>query len=482
MPVLTVARVNPIRRSAAIASRPGTLVVPDASREMPGQTWDAGAPAWPLRTGVVIALIAGLAGSSGLDVRGRLLFALAATGAFAFTIGETHLRGIIRHPAVVALLTLGILELASLGWTVGDVSEGRWWATGALTAGMLVVASAAVARQHGGSAFLAGAIAVLAAVSAAGGLVAVAAERTPWAECLSGLWRPGGPLEYPPALALLQVSAAPVALCWMCGPGRLSAAGGAVVSGLAVATIALSGSRTQLVLAGLIVIWSVAMPGLLGASRRLMVAAVSAAVAAGLALAALAHSGLGGGEAAAFMALLLCATTLGWVWLRDRPRGGVPAAGVAIAGAFVLTAGMATATPVACATPPDGGFTHGRIALWQAAGQTAAERPLLGAGAAAFLPATAERQGDGAVRFAHSQPIELAVELGALGVAVWIGLAGGLVLALRRARRSQAFALLAPAAVAFPLANMVDWPWHLVGALAVWAVALGALIGEERRR
>ena len=97
------------------------------------------------------------------------------------------------------------------------------------------------------------------------------------------------------------------------------------------------------------------------------------------------------------------------------------------------------------------------------------------------MPASAERQGDSPVRFAHSLPIELAVELGLLGVVAWVSLMGGLAVALSRARGNQGLALLGPAAIAFPLANLVDWSWHLVGALSVWAVALGGLIGAGRR-
>ncbi len=430
---------------------------------------------------MLVALVAGLVGSSGLDVGGRLLFALAAAAAFAFAVAETDLGDLVRHPAVAALGALAAFEFASLGWTIGDVGDGAWWAVSVLAAALLTVAAAAVTKRHGGVLFLAGAICLLAAGSAAVGVVAVAAERAPWAECLSGVWRAGGPLQYPPALALLQVSAAPMALCWMCGTRRLAALGGAVVGGLAVGAIALSGSRTPIALGGLLALCFVLRPGLLGASRGQLTAAAAAAIAVGLSLVAVARSDLGWVSAVAVMALVLVAAAVGWVHLRERQRLRLPAAGLAVAAALALTVGATAASPAQCGVPPDGGFAHGRIALWQSAGQTALERPLLGAGAAAFLPATAERQGDAPVRFGHSLPIELAVELGGLGVVAWLGLMGGLVVALRRVRGHQALALLGPAAVAFPLANLVDWSWHLVGALAVWSVALGGLIGARHR-
>jgi hypothetical protein len=49
--------------------------------------------------------------------------------------------------------------------------------------------------------------------------------------------------------------------------------------------------------------------------------------------------------------------------------------------------------------------------------------------------------------------------------------------AVWRRRRGLAAWLLAPAAVAFLAANLIDWPWHLGGSGAVWALALGGLLG-----
>jgi hypothetical protein len=35
-------------------------------------------------------------------------------------------------------------------------------------------------------------------------------------------------------------------------------------------------------------------------------------------------------------------------------------------------------------------------------------------------------------------------------------------------------------AVAFLVANLVDWPWHIAGIGAVWAVAIGSLLALGR--
>jgi hypothetical protein len=42
--------------------------------------------------------------------------------------------------------------------------------------------------------------------------------------------------------------------------------------------------------------------------------------------------------------------------------------------------------------------------------------------------------------------------------------------------------LLGPAVAAFLVANLVDWTWHLAGASAVFALALGGLLGADEGR
>jgi O-antigen ligase len=431
---------------------------------------------------VVAALAVGLVGTSGLEGRGRVLFAVAAFGAVLFAIGEGPVAGLVRQPAVVGLGSLGVLGFASLAWTVGDPAEAALWAAPVLGAAALACAAATVTSRPGGVAFIAATLGTAGAVAAAAGLAGVATRSTPFAECLSGTWRAGGPLEYPPALALVAVSAIPVVVSWMCANRRSLAAVGTLAGALVASAVALSGSRTQIALCASLVALLVWRPGILGGSRRRIISAVTTAAAAGLGCAALARSGLGVAVVGILVALVLGAAVAGRHLLVGRDGARLGACLGALAGAAVLMVGVSAGAPAACGTPPDGGLTHGRIALWQAGAQTALERPLVGAGAATFAIASAERQGDRAFRFAHSQPIELAVELGVLGVVAWLALVGGVAHALHRAWRSRAAALLGPAAVAFPVANLVDWSWHLVGALAVWAVALGGLVGAGCRR
>jgi hypothetical protein len=57
-----------------------------------------------------------------------------------------------------------------------------------------------------------------------------------------------------------------------------------------------------------------------------------------------------------------------------------------------------------------------------------------------------------------------------------------LVRELRPPRVNASAWLLAPAVAAFPLANLLDWPWALTGAGALWALAVGGLLAGHRQR
>jgi O-antigen ligase len=151
---------------------------------------------------------------------------------------------------------------------------------------------------------------------------------------------------------------------------------------------------------------------------------------------------------------------------------------VAVA-AVVLLAGVATAWATQAAhgqghPAAAGGFWHGRLHTWQAAIETFADRPIAGSGSDSFLAASILHQRFFPVRFAHDLPLELAAELGVIGFVLAVGLYATCGLALWRSRTRARFWLLGPAAVAFLIANLLDWPWHLAGSGAVWAAAFGA--------
>jgi O-antigen ligase len=123
-----------------------------------------------------------------------------------------------------------------------------------------------------------------------------------------------------------------------------------------------------------------------------------------------------------------------------------------------------------------GGLSHGRPAQWHDAIQTAVDRPVLGSGADTYFAASRKHQGATASRYAHDLPLESWAELGLLGLGATLALYGAVGLAAWRARARPAAWLFGPAAVAFLVTNLLDWPWHLAGAGALWALALGGLL------
>ena len=120
-------------------------------------------------------------------------------------------------------------------------------------------------------------------------------------------------------------------------------------------------------------------------------------------------------------------------------------------------------------------------ALWEAAADTALDRPLAGAGSGAFLEASIRHQDPPPVRFAHNLPLETWAELGAAGALLILGLyayCAGLVWVRRH---SGACLLLGPGILAFLTANLFDWSWHVPASTALFAIALGALAADPAR-
>jgi hypothetical protein len=106
---------------------------------------------------------------------------------------------------------------------------------------------------------------------------------------------------------------------------------------------------------------------------------------------------------------------------------------------------------------------------------------MLGAGAGAYYEGSARYQGSHPSLFAHDLPLELAAELGTLGLLLGISLYAATIEVLRRPRSRLSLWLLGPPVATFLVANLVDWPWHLAGLGAAWAVAAGGLLTAARR-
>jgi O-antigen ligase len=379
---------------------------------------------------IAAATVAPVLLHGGFTAEARSLFVGLALLALAVVLGhhERPLAGLLREPAVLCLLALAALTAASAAWSVADGAA-------AVRAGLVIGGVAALAlsvawmTRSGGLAVAVSVIVALAMVEAILGLASVVAQQEPWAMVLGGDWRPAGTLEYPPALALLEVSALP-ALLWAMREGtRKLRAAASVGFALAAAAIVLSHSRLGLVLA------------------------------------------------AATILAYCCMTTTTSDGSQRRGRmwafGGVAVA-IAAAGAILFL----TAPSSGPGVEPTSGVDHGRVSEWGVAADVALAHPLTGAGADAYARAAAdERPGGSATLYAHSLPLEAWAELGPLGLVAVVGLYASVLALMWRLRRDRRAWLVAPAALAFLAANLLDWPWHLAGAAAIWALALGALLG-----
>jgi O-antigen ligase len=179
----------------------------------------------------------------------------------------------------------------------------------------------------------------------------------------------------------------------------------------------------------------------------------------------------------------------GALWLLQRHALGTAASGrrgtrviAIVAVAVPLAGGLAAAAATPDSGPqaePVSGFAHGRAGLSQAAVDTAEDRPLAGSGALSFGTASLRYQEPPPVRFAHNLPLEGWAELGLAGALFALVLYGGSIGLVWSRRRGPAAWLFGPAVLAFLVANLFDWPWHVPASGGVFAIALGALVGAR---
>ena len=442
----------------------------------------AGGAAWrwaPLLAAIAVAVA--WRGGYTDDARG-VVAALAGLAVLAAVAAAPEAAGrAARHPIVLTLAALAVVTALTAAWTTGALSDAARDAAAIVALCAVVVAAASVpaARAH------AGVLLVAAVGSAISGLAATIATSEPLALDLCGSWRPSGPFEYPPALALVCAGALPVALCAATERRRALAAPGALAAWLLVTTVALTANRTGVGLCALAATGCVAL-----APRGRPVGPVALAVIlAAAASAVILHGDLArAGDGARLLALLpaavVVAAALGAGGVQ---RSGGRASWTAAVGVAAL---LATAAVVLgdrgspCGADP----SHGRVGLWRAALHTATERPVQGFGAGTFLAATRERQLEERpvpTRFAHDLALQEWVELGVAGllavVAWYVAVATTLVREIASPRPNPAAWLLAPAVAAFPLANLLDWPWALTATGALWALAVGGLLASREQ-
>ena len=353
----------------------------------------------------------------------------------------------MRSPLPLTLGALGALCIASAAWTIGEPMTSLRWGLTIMSYGAVFIAAATFTRAAGPWPLGFG-IAILAVIEAMLGVRALALHALPDAEPIGGVWRPGGTFEYPPALAILEVGAIPILSYAMARKSRLVAGASAFATVLAGATLGLAGSRLAVGLALILL-------AILILTTRV--------------------SGLPRIATAGTAALLIVGALAGRAVLAERLAPGSTAAGHARPHAQRIS--DVRRDP----SRPRSDLLHGRAHEWEAALRTWLDRPLLGAGGGAYYKASLPYQGSGATLYAHDLPLELAAELGVLGLLMGVAVYVACGWTIATASDRTALMLFGATVVAFMASNLIDWTWHLAGLGAVWAACAGGLAGCGRR-
>ena len=317
-------------------------------------------------------------------------------------------------------------------------------------------------------------------VVAAAGWLGVAGRVGSWAFQAQGLWRASSTLSYPNATAAVLAPLALLALARLVTLPR-SAPLALAATGLLVGLAATASRAGVLALAvGLLV-----LGGLLG-PRATARAAAGPLAGALLALAcllpsmpaaspprpALALAGLGGG-----LALAVLLARLGWRPVVALLAGCVLAGGLAALLAGGGDAGGAARTVAAArvslASPDRDGALHAAL-------RVVARQPLTGAG-----PGHAELRWEGRdggtqlFTYAHDEYLQVAAELGLVGLALLAVLLVAVARLLWRARPAgparPAWAGVVAATAAFAVHSGFDFVWHLPAVVLTVALLVGAV-------
>ena len=282
---------------------------------------------WPAEVAACGALglpiVVAMAAHGGFFARGQLAFAAVGVGmALAVIALMQPPDGALRNPALLALGALAALSAVSAIWTIAPAEDALRWSAVIAALFLLGIASAAVATRIGALP-LAATIALFAAGAGLVGLYGAGARVEPLAQRLGGQWSAGGPLEYSPALALLQVSALPALMLGMGGRGVRLAFASAMGIAIAGSILALSGSRVELALAVAVAAACAATAQrTLGLPVAKMAAAVALAATAGGAADAVAGSYVRayvtGGDGPRLVGLAAIVLAAGGLWLLQR--------------------------------------------------------------------------------------------------------------------------------------------------------------------
>ena len=429
-----------------------------------------------------------------LPVHAMLLLAALAAGVVAqgdyYTPGRAAVVAVTVTAAGIAAwpsprLRTGIWPLlaacAGLAlWTVitALVHNGPGGATPIVT-GLVCLAGGAVVMQRTGAAqreaFAVALIGVATLVAVAGWL-GVAWHRTPWASVVEGrLWRAASTLTYANAAAALLAALSLLALACIAARPRSSvrvAAAYLSMVGLA-ATLSRAGAVAfgvglvvLLVLTGLRTAWQV-LPALLGAAVAL------AGLAASMPASASAHPAL------AIATLLLGGVlAVGLSRLPGRPRRAALVAGLVLAGAggavmFWSSHGVRL-------------LAHARITLDSservgatgAALRLIAGHPWIGSGPGRSRYVWTAPDGQLQIsRYAHDEYLQLAAELGVIGLILLLAVLAAAVVTVRQGRRYAHQPAIRAGAIAALAALAVHSGFDFLWQLAVIPLAGGLLIG-----
>ena len=182
---------------------------------------------------VLVAGVALLLWRGGFDDAAHLLFAVLGAAAWLIA-GRPFVRDWIAGGLIVAAAAVLVSLLAHLGDARGEAAA----AVAALPLWYLAASAAGESVRR----FAALGIVVVSCTAAVAGLGALAVRGTPYADRIDGIWRAGGTLEYPPALAVVCVTALALVLV-LISVGELTAGQAAVPALILVAGVAGSFDR-----------------------------------------------------------------------------------------------------------------------------------------------------------------------------------------------------------------------------------------------
>lgn len=453
---------------------------------MPG-----GAPAFLDRAGRYIlmsALLLGVLWSGGYFPVPKWTLAwlllLAGSWELAMAVFFGH-REVLRSPALWLFTVFAVLALASRSWTLAPGQTGREavLVTGYLSA--LFVARRQIIRsgcQAAGS--LLNWLVYSAVFVAAWGIITYLLRVYPYVTFVDLFLRAGSTFEYSNALSCFELMALPVTLALYLKSNRKEKPLFASAAALEIAAVALAFSRLGLVLLTAELIYFLVAARRRGVLMETMLVLVTGFLMAitALVLGEAEHGKTGVAIDAVLAGLLFLGQSYAGT-PGSRPlisRGALPVVVLGAAAALIALSGRAQ---LIITRRFGEGFSFGRLLphrqeTWAAAYQAFRDRPVKGWGLGAMPEIFSRYQIAQFTKFAHNVVLQMAVDTGIIGAALFsLFLGYAAVLSLRRLlwKPDQAARALAIATLAFIVYNMFDWEWF-IPAITTWFMVLLACL------